>query len=105
MELSTIDQAIAALKAGKPVLVADAADRENEGDAIISAELVTPEWMAWIVRHTTGFLCVPMEEERANTLELPLMVAKNQDPHGTAYTVSVDAANRESTGVSAWDRA
>jgi 3,4-dihydroxy 2-butanone 4-phosphate synthase/GTP cyclohydrolase II len=105
MNLSTIEDAIAALKAGKPVLVADAADRENEGDAIIAAELVTAEWMAWIVRHTTGFLCVPMEESRANALELPLMVNQNQDPHGTAYTVSVDAANRESTGVSAWDRA
>ncbi len=105
MQLSTIEQALEALRAGKPVLVADAADRENEGDAIISAELVTPEWMAWIVRHTTGFLCVPMEDERANDLELPLMVQKNQDPHGTAYTVSVDATNRESTGVSASDRA
>ncbi|MEI6590787.1 MAG: 3,4-dihydroxy-2-butanone-4-phosphate synthase, partial [Actinomycetes bacterium] len=105
MQLSTIEQALDALRAGKPVLVADAANRENEGDAIIAAELVTPEWMAWLVRNTTGYLCVPMEDERANDLELPLMVQKNQDPHGTAYTVSVDAINRESTGVSASDRA
>ena len=105
MALSTIEQAIEALKAGKPVLVADDEGRENEGDAIIAAELVTPEWMAWIVRHTTGFLCVPMEEARANELELPLMTTNNQDPHVTNYTVSVDAANRQATGVSAEERA
>lgn len=105
MALSTIEQALEALRAGKPVLVADDENRENEGDAIIAAEFVTEEWMAWIVRHTTGFLCVPMEEARANELELPQMILNNQDPHGTNYTVSVDATNRESTGVSAFDRA
>ncbi len=105
MELSTIEQALEALRAGKPVLVADADDRENEGDAIISAELATPEWIAWMVRHTTGFLCVPMEESRANALELPLMTIHNRDPHSTNYTITVDATNRISTGVSAADRA
>lgn len=105
MELSTVDQAINALRAGKPVLVADDADRENEGDAIISAELATPEWIAWMVRHTTGFLCVPMEESRANALELPVMTKDNRDPHATNYTITVDATNRISTGVSAADRA
>ena len=105
MALSTIEQAIEALKAGKPILVADDENRENEGDAIIAAELVTEEWMAWIVRNTTGFLCVPMEESRANELELPLMTVHNEDPHVTNYTVSVDASNRFSTGVSAADRA
>jgi 3,4-dihydroxy 2-butanone 4-phosphate synthase/GTP cyclohydrolase II len=105
MALSTIEQAIEALKAGKPILVADDENRENEGDAIIAAELVTEEWMAWIVRNTTGFLCVPMEESRANELELPLMTVQNEDPHVTNYTVSVDAANRYATGVSAADRA
>ena len=103
--LSTIDAALEALRAGKPVLVADDEGRENEGDAIIAAELVTPEWMAWIVKNTTGFLCVPMDEARANQLELPLMVLNNQDPHGTNYTITVDAANRTSTGVSATERA
>jgi len=103
--LATIEEALDALRAGKPVLVADDENRENEGDAIISAELVSAEWMAWIVKHTTGFLCVPMEEERANQLELPLMVLNNEDPHGTNYTVTVDATNRISTGVSAEDRA
>ena len=105
MKLSTIDDALAALKAGKPVLVADAEDRENEGDAIIAAELATTEWLAWMVRHTTGFLCVPMEDARANELGLPLMTNNNADPHGTNYTISVDATNRISTGVSAEDRA
>ena len=105
MELSTIDQALDALRAGKPVLVADAEDRENEGDAIISAELASPEWMAWMVRHTSGFLCVPMEESRANHLELPVMTVQNRDPHSTNYTITVDATNRISTGISAADRA
>ena len=105
MPLNTIEEALEALRAGKPVLVADAEDRENEGDAIIAAELVSEEWMAWIVRNTTGFLCVPMEDARANELELPLMLQNNQDPHRTNYTITVDAAARESTGVSAYDRA
>lgn len=105
MQLSTIEAALEALKAGKPVLVADAADRENEGDAIIAAELVTPEWMAWMVRNTTGYLCVPMEESRANRLDLPLMTTNNKDPHGTSYTITVDASNRKATGVSAEERA
>ena len=105
MALSTIDQAIAALKAGKPVFVADDEDRENEGDAIIAAQFATEELIAWMVKHTTGFLCAPMEEARANELELPLMTNQNEDPHGTNYTVTVDAFNRESTGVSASDRA
>jgi 3,4-dihydroxy 2-butanone 4-phosphate synthase/GTP cyclohydrolase II len=105
MQLSTIDDALTALREGKPVLVADAADRENEGDAIIAAELVNPEWMAWIVRNTTGYLCVPMEESRANDLDLPLMTTNNKDPHGTSYTITVDASNRKATGVSAEERA
>ncbi len=105
MKLNTIEEALDALRAGKPVIVADADDRENEGDAIISAELASPEWIAWIVRNTTGFLCVPMEDARANELELPLMTNQNRDPHSTNYTITVDATNRFSTGVSAADRA
>jgi len=105
MALSTIEQAIEALRAGKPIFVADDEDRENEGDAIIAAQFATEELIAWMVKHTTGFLCAPMEEARANELELPLMTNSNEDPHGTNYTVTVDAFNRESTGVSASDRA
>ena len=105
MALSTIQKALDALRAGKPILVSDASDRENEGDAIIAAEFATTEWIAWMVSHTTGFLCVPMEDSRANELELPLMTMENKDPHGTNYTITVDATNRFSTGVSAADRA
>jgi 3,4-dihydroxy 2-butanone 4-phosphate synthase/GTP cyclohydrolase II len=105
MALSTIEQALDALRNGKPVLVADDENRENEGDAIIAAQFATTEWMAWLVQNTTGFLCAPMEDGKANELELPLMTTDNQDPHGTNYTITVDAAARESTGVSASDRA
>jgi 3,4-dihydroxy 2-butanone 4-phosphate synthase/GTP cyclohydrolase II len=105
MALSTIEQALDALRAGKPILVADDENRENEGDAIMAAEFMTEQWMAWIVQNTTGFLCAPMEDARANELELPLMIQNNQDPHKTNYTITVDATSRESTGVSAFDRA
>ncbi|NBQ92630.1 MAG: 3,4-dihydroxy-2-butanone-4-phosphate synthase [Micrococcales bacterium] len=105
MALSTIEQALDALRAGKPIFVADDEDRENEGDAIIAAQFATEELIAWMVKHTTGFLCAPMEDGRANELELPLMTNQNEDPHGTSYTVTVDAVNRESTGISAADRA
>lgn len=102
---ATIEEVLAALRAGKPVLVTDAEDRENEGDAIIAAEFATTEWIAWMIRHTSGYICAPMTEERANLLDLPLMYVNTQDPHQTAYTVSVDATNRATTGISASDRA
>ena len=105
MSLSTIEEALAALRDGKPVLVADAENRENEGDAIMAAEFATEEWIAWIVRNTSGYLCAPMTEQRANHLELPLMVLSNQDFLRTQYTVSVDAAEGVTTGISAADRA
>lgn len=105
MSLSTIEEALDALRTGKPVLVADDENRENEGDAIMAAEFATPEWIAWIVRNTSGFLCAPMTENRANQLNLPLMVQSNQDRLHTQYTVSVDAADGISTGISAADRA
>lgn len=105
MNLSTIEHALAELRAGKPVLVADAADRENEGDAIMAAEFATPEWIAWMVRNTSGYLCAPLTNSLANKLELPLMVPSNQDKLKTQYTVSVDAAQGVSTGISAADRA
>lgn len=104
IEYSSIEDVLAALREGKPVIITDAEDRENEGDAIIAAQFATTEWVAWMVRHTSGYLCAPMSEERANTLDLPLMWVNNQDPHHTAYTVSVDAANRKSTGISAEER-
>jgi 3,4-dihydroxy 2-butanone 4-phosphate synthase/GTP cyclohydrolase II len=105
VNLSPIEEVLQALREGKPVLVSDDEDRENEGDAIIAAEFATEEWMAWMVRYTSGYICAPMTQERANALDLPLMWVKSQDPHQTAYTVSVDAAARFSTGISAADRA
>ncbi|HEY7854792.1 MAG TPA: 3,4-dihydroxy-2-butanone-4-phosphate synthase [Aquiluna sp.] len=105
MIYSDIEKVLEALRDGKPVIVTDDEDRENEGDAIIAAQFVTKEWMAWMIRHTSGYVCAPMTEERANQLDLPLMWVRSQDPHRTAYTVSVDAANRTSTGISAEERA
>ena len=105
MSLSTIEEALTALREGKPVLVADAENRENEGDAIMAAEFATEEWIAWMVRNTSGFICAPMTEEIADRLELPLMTVKNQDRLRTQYTVSVDAAKGVGTGISAADRA
>lgn len=105
MSLASIPAAIAALQEGRPVIVADDEARENEGDVIISAELASQEWIAWMVSVSSGFICAPMTNEIADLLELPPMVAVNQDPRGTAYTVSVDAADRLSTGISASDRA
>ncbi|MFE1665523.1 GTP cyclohydrolase II [Microbacterium sp. P02] len=105
MSLSTIPQALDALRAGRPIIVADDENRENEGDVIISAELATPEWIAWTVRWSSGFICAPMPADWADRLDLPPMVAVNEDARGTAYTVSVDAATRVTTGISASDRA
>ena len=105
MSLSTIPEALAALAQGKPVIVADDENRENEGDIILSAELATTEWLAWTIRWSSGFLCAPMPADWADRLDLPPMVAQNEDSRGTAYTVSVDAADRVSTGISAGDRA
>jgi 3,4-dihydroxy 2-butanone 4-phosphate synthase/GTP cyclohydrolase II len=105
MTLSTIPEAVAALRLGKPVIVADDEGRENEGDVIISAELASQEWIAWMVKVSSGFLCAPMTNEIADRLALPPMVSDNEDPRGTAYTISVDASDRLSTGISASDRA
>ena len=104
MRLSPIADALDALRAGRPVIVADDENRENEGDIIVSAELATPEWLAWTIRWSSGFLCAPMPADWADRLDLPPMVANNEDSRGTAYTVSVDAADRQSTGISASDR-
>ena len=105
MNLATIEQALEALKAGKPVLVVDHRNRENEGDAIMAAQFASPEWISWMVNHTSGFLCAPMSESLANRLDLPLMTNNNQDRYRTQYTVSVDAAAGITTGISAADRA
>lgn len=105
MSLADIPTALAALREGRPIIVADNESRENEGDVIIAAQLASQEWIAWLVKHSSGFICAPMTNEIADRLELPYMVLNNEDPRGTAYTVSVDAADRLSTGISAADRA
>ena len=105
MSLATIPEAVAALRAGRPIIVADDEGRENEGDVILAAESASQEWVAWMVKNSSGFICAPMTNEIADALNLPPMVSMNEDPRGTAYTVSVDAADRLSTGISAGDRA
>jgi 3,4-dihydroxy 2-butanone 4-phosphate synthase/GTP cyclohydrolase II len=103
--LASVEVALAALRHGRPVLVADDEDRENEGDVILAAETLTTEWLAWTVRHTSGVVCAPMPAVLAERLGLPPMVVRNEDRRGTAYTVSVDAQAGVSTGISAADRA
>ncbi len=105
MALAAMEEVLDALRAGRPVIVADDETRENEGDAILAAELATPETVAWMVNHSSGFICAPMTNAIADRLELTTMVRFNEDPRGTAYTVTVDAADRYSTGISAADRA
>lgn len=102
--IALVERALADLAAGKPVLVADSHDRENEADFILSAQTASVEWIAWGIRHSSGYLCAPMTGQRADALNLPLMVPKSEDPRRTAYTVSVDAAEGVTTGISAADR-
>lgn len=102
---ATIEEALAALREGRPVIAVDSVDRENEADVIIAAQTATQEWVAWTIRHSSGYLCAPMPAVRADALDLPLMVPHSQDPRRTAYTVTVDAAHGVSTGISAADRA
>ncbi|SFL39427.1 bifunctional 3,4-dihydroxy-2-butanone-4-phosphate synthase/GTP cyclohydrolase II [Geodermatophilus ruber] len=97
--------AVAAFRRGEPVLVVDDENRENEGDLVAAAELMTPELMAFIVRHTGGVVCVAMDAERLAALQLPQMVEDSEDPKGTAFTVSVDLRTGITTGISAADRA
>jgi 3,4-dihydroxy 2-butanone 4-phosphate synthase/GTP cyclohydrolase II len=103
--LDTVDRALVDLAAGKAVLVIDDEDRENEGDLIFAAQLATPELVAFMVRYTSGYVCVPITEANADRLDLPPMFRVNQDRRGTAYTVTVDAREGISTGISASDRA
>ena len=105
VSFDTIERAIKDMAAGRPVVVVDDEDRENEGDLIFAAELATPELLAFMIRYTSGFVCAPLTEDEADRLELPPMFHTNQDRRGTAYTVTVDARAGISTGISAADRA
>jgi 3,4-dihydroxy 2-butanone 4-phosphate synthase / GTP cyclohydrolase II len=101
----TIEDAIEDIRRGRMVIVVDDEDRENEGDLIMAAERVTPERIAFMVRHTSGVICMPIVGERLDELEIPLMVADATDLQRTAFTVSVDALRGTTTGISASDRA
>ena len=104
-EFDPIEEAIEDVRAGRLVVVVDDADRENEGDLIMAAEKVTPEAVAFMVRHTSGVVCMPLVGARLDELRIPLMVSDVTDPQRTAFTVSVDAIEGTTTGISAADRA
>jgi 3,4-dihydroxy 2-butanone 4-phosphate synthase / GTP cyclohydrolase II len=107
MTFTDIERAIEAVAAGEIVVVVDDEDRENEGDLIMAAEMMTPEKMAFMIRHTSGVICMPLQGDRLDELHLPLMVpnTENSEVQRTAFTVSVDAVHRTTTGISAEDRA
>ncbi len=104
-ELSTIPEAIEAIRNGQFVVVVDDEDRENEGDLIIAAEFITEEKMAFMIRHTGGVVCLPLSNDIAEQLQLPPMIVHNNSKFGTAFTVSIEAAKGVTTGISAHDRA
>src|SRR5918999_4231461 len=105
MPLARVEEAVEDIRSGRMVVVVDDQDRENEGDLVFAAEKVTPEHIGFMVRHCSGIICVPMEGERLEELNLPLMAPDNSDSMGTAFTISVDARNGTTTGISAADRA
>ena len=105
VSLDTVERAIKDIADGKAVVVIDDEDRENEGDLIFAASLATAELVSFMVRYTSGYICVPITEAEADRLDLPPMFRVNQDRRGTAYTVTVDAREGISTGISASDRA
>lgn len=102
--LASVRELMEELRQSRPVVLVDDEDRENEGDLIMAAEHVTPEWVNFMLKECRGLLCVALTEERARALDLPLMVERNQDPQGTRFTVSVDARGT-TTGISAFERA
>ncbi|MBP2337811.1 3,4-dihydroxy 2-butanone 4-phosphate synthase/GTP cyclohydrolase II [Saccharothrix coeruleofusca] len=104
-DFTDVERAIADIAKGRPVIVVDDEDRENEGDLIFAAEKATPELLAFMVRYTSGYVCVSLTEADCDRLDLPPMYHTNQDQRGTAYTVTVDAREGLGTGISAADRA
>jgi 3,4-dihydroxy 2-butanone 4-phosphate synthase/GTP cyclohydrolase II len=105
MPLSTIEEALADIRAGRMVILVDDEDRENEGDLTLAAEFVTPEAINFMARHGRGLICLSITEEKALALQLPPMVHDNSSAFGTAFTVSIEARRGVSTGISAHDRA
>ena len=105
MPIATIEEAIEDIRQGRMVILLDDKNRENEGDLCMAAEKVTPEAINFMARHGRGLICLPITEERVKQLELPMMVSDNTSPFGTAFTVSIDAVENVTTGISAGDRA
>lgn len=103
-KFNTVEEALEDLKIGKPVVVVDDEDRENEGDLVLPAQVVTYEWLNFIINQARGLMCVPVSVEVAQRLQLDPMTARNTDHHGTAFTISVDAAEGTTTGISTGDR-
>ncbi len=105
MPLSTVEEAILDIKEGKFVIVVDDEDRENEGDLVIAAEHVTPDAINFMTKYARGLVCMPVVGKRLDELQIPMMVERNTSGFGTAFTVSVEAKHRVTTGISAYDRA
>ncbi|MBY5863492.1 3,4-dihydroxy-2-butanone-4-phosphate synthase [Rhizobium leguminosarum] len=105
MTIARIEDAISAIARGEMVVVVDDQDRENEGDIVVAADAATPETIAFMMTHARGLICVAMEGERLDALDIPLMVPNNTESHKTAFTVSVDYLKGTTTGISAADRA
>ena len=104
MSFATIDEIVAAIGRGEMVIMVDDEDRENEGDLIVAAETATQSQIGFMLRHTSGIICLPVIGERLDELDLPMMVARNTDIRRTAFTVSIDAREGTTTGISAADR-
>lgn len=104
-EFCTVEEAIEEIKSGKMIIVVDDEDRENEGDFIMAAEMVTPEAINFLSKHGRGLICAPLMHKKLEQLDLEAMVQRNTALHGTRFTVSVDAVNGTTTGISAFDRA
>ncbi|MDH4258024.1 MAG: 3,4-dihydroxy-2-butanone-4-phosphate synthase, partial [Candidatus Aminicenantes bacterium] len=102
---ASVEQAIKAVKAGKLIIIVDDEDRENEGDLMVAAEKATPEIINFMTKYGRGLICLPLKRERLKQLHLPLMVRDNTAPYKTAFTVSIDAKEGVTTGISAYDRA
>lgn len=105
MPVSTIEEALADLRDGKMVILVDDEDRENEGDLVVAAEMVTPEIINFMALHGRGLICLSLTEERCRELDLPQMVSRNTAKYGTAFTISIEARKGVTTGISAADRA
>src|SRR5512143_1385078 len=103
--ISDIEDIIEDARQGRPFILVDAEDRENEGDVVIPAQFATPDKINFMAKHARGLICLAITPQRARQLRLPPMTAENETPHGTAFTVSIEAREGVTTGISAHDRA